>query len=93
MSWAAHTQVDNTTIQEVKQGKWRSKHVNNQSRQENTLKKGLDEEKRFCGRHIVLVIFIFLEKEWRHYIPFLKDFSYMLEIHLKKIFVKHKLVK
>jgi hypothetical protein len=44
----------------------------------------LDEEKRFCGRHIVLVIFIFLKKEWRHYIPFLKDFSYMLEIHFKK---------
>jgi hypothetical protein len=36
--------------------------------------------------------FYFLKNEGRHYILFLKDFFYMLEIHLE-IFFKHKLVK
>jgi hypothetical protein len=30
-------------------------------------------------------VFYFLKKEGRHYISFLKDFSYMLEIYLENI--------
>jgi hypothetical protein len=38
-------------------------------------------------------VFLFSKKnEGRHYIPFLKDFFYMLEVHLE-ILLKHKLVK
>jgi hypothetical protein len=37
--------------------------------------------------------FYFLENEGEHYIPFLKDFFYLIEIHLGKYFEKPKFVK
>jgi hypothetical protein len=51
---------------------------------EDTLKNGFEEENSFGGDTLVWV-FYFLKKEGRPYISFLKDFSYMLEIHLENI--------
>jgi hypothetical protein len=45
---------------------------------------GFEEKKEFCGRYHSFGYLYFLEKEWRHYIPFLKVFSYILQIHLEK---------
>jgi hypothetical protein len=59
---------------------------------EDTLTKAL-------GKKIVLReipwfgYFYFLENEGEHYIPFLKDFFYLIEIHLGKYFEKPKFVK
>jgi hypothetical protein len=59
---------------------------------ENTLKMALRKE-IVLGEIPCFGYFYFLKNEGGHYIPFLKDFFYLIEIHLGKYFVKIKLVK
>jgi hypothetical protein len=47
--------------------------------------KYFEEEKSFEGDTLVWVFYFLKKKEGRHYISFLKDFSYMLEIYLENI--------